>query len=152
MLCFMAILEKKNSFFIIEEPEAHLFPIAQKDIVNLIVLTVNSTESKAIITTHSPYILTSFNILLYSDKVEGRQKNGDGVIIHRDMRLSYDVFAAYKLKNISEGTNSIESIMDEESHMIDTDYIDEVSNITNHELEQFSHVYGRIVVSAMTPG
>ncbi|MCD8082585.1 MAG: ATP-binding protein [Clostridiales bacterium] len=140
MLCFMTILEKKNSFFIIEEPEAHLFPVAQKDIVNLIALMVNTTGSKAIITTHSPYILTSFNILLYSGKVEGRQKTGDGVVIHRDMRLFYDGFAAYKLENISRGIKRIESIMDEESHMIYTDYIDEVSNITNNELERLLDV------------
>ncbi len=59
MLAFIIILEKKKSFVIIEEPEAHLFPIAQKNVVSLISLMVNSTDSRAIITTHSPYILTS---------------------------------------------------------------------------------------------
>lgn len=70
ILTFVIILENKNSFVIIEEPEAHLFPIAQKNVISLISLMLNSTDSKAIITTHSPYILTSVNILLYSDKVE----------------------------------------------------------------------------------
>ena len=72
MLDFAIILEKKKSFIIIEEPEAHLFPIAQKDVMNLISLMINSTNSKVIITTHSPYILTSTNILLFSEKVENR--------------------------------------------------------------------------------
>ena len=58
--------------------QAHLFPIAQKDVVSLISLMLNSTDSKAIITTHSPYILTSLNILLYSDKVEKNSKGKRG--------------------------------------------------------------------------
>lgn len=136
MLAFVIMLEKKKSFVIIEEPEAHLFPIAQKHIVNLIALMVNSTESRAIITTHSPYILTSLNILLYSDKVEGETKGRDKAVVARGIRLNYDSFAAYKLENTVDGTDNMKNLMDEESHMISTDYIDEVSSITNMELER----------------
>ncbi len=38
MLAFATILEKNKSFIIIEEPEAHLFPIAQKDVMSLVSL------------------------------------------------------------------------------------------------------------------
>jgi len=132
MLVFTVILEKKKSFIVIEEPEAHLFPTAQKDIIELISLMVNSTESCVIITTHSPYILTSTNILLYSELVENvRQKSGQ-IVIPRNLRVTYNSFAAYK---VSRGKNSIETLMDEESHMINTEYIDEVSAITNRELD-----------------
>ena len=41
MLAFSIILEKRDAYFIIEEPEAHLFPIAQKDMVSLISLMSN---------------------------------------------------------------------------------------------------------------
>lgn len=68
LLAFISILENRNTFVIIEEPEAHLFPQAQRKIVNLIALMVNTTGSKVLITTHSPYILTAANILLYSGK------------------------------------------------------------------------------------
>ena len=33
-------------------------------------------------------------------------------------------------------SNSMENLLDEESHMINTDYIDEVSSITNIELDK----------------
>ncbi len=135
MLLFIAVLEKRNSFFLIEEPEAHLFPIAQKDIVCLISLMVNATGSKVILTTHSPYILTSWNILLYSEKVEGLQKGKKQTIIPKNQRASFQSFAAYKMEGAEEKTRFLESILDEESHMIRTDYIDEVSSITNKELE-----------------
>lgn len=70
MLTLIIILENRRAFVVIEEPEAHLFPIAQKDMISLYALMVNATDSQVIITTHSPYILTSSNILLYSEKVE----------------------------------------------------------------------------------
>mgnify|MGYP006206212493 CR=1 FL=1 len=49
---------------IIEEPEAHLFPVAQKHLIELLAIMVNRNEdNQLIITTHSPYILSSFNNL-----------------------------------------------------------------------------------------
>ena len=132
MLTFATILEKKTSIIIIEEPEAHLFPIAQKDVVNLISLMINSTNSKVIITTHSPYVLTSTNILLFSEKVEKRSKLNK-IVIPKNLRVSYENFAAYKVDNSEK---MLESLLDAESHMISTNYIDEVSSITNNELDE----------------
>ena len=133
MLAFATILEKNKSFIIIEEPEAHLFPIAQKDVMSLISLMINSTNSKVVITTHSPYILTSTNILLYSQKVENQHTKLNKVIIPKNLRVSYENFAAYKVDNSEK---VLESLLDEESHMINTNYIDEVSSITNSELDE----------------
>lgn len=47
----------------IEEPEAHIFPTAQKHIVELIATVFNSKSDglQFFITTHSPYILTATN-------------------------------------------------------------------------------------------
>ncbi len=54
---------------IIEEPEAHLFPEAQKEISALIALLSNMKQSQITITTHSPYILASINNLILAHKV-----------------------------------------------------------------------------------
>ena len=97
MLAFSIILEKRDAYFIIEEPEAHLFPIAQKDMVSLISLMSNVTGSRVIITTHSPYVLTSINILLYSGKVERAHTKNEKDVIPKNLRISYDTFAAYKV-------------------------------------------------------
>lgn len=136
MLVFITILEKKKNFFVIEEPEAHLFPIAQKDVIGLISLMVNTTGSRVILTTHSPYILTSLNILLYSGKIENNQKNGEKPVILKSLRMYSTAFAAYKVENSLNETENLEDLLDEESGMIRTDYIDEVSTITNEELER----------------
>ena len=133
MLVFVTVLENRSSFVVIEEPEAHLFPEAQKEIIKLIALLVNVTKSKVILTTHSPYILTSANILLYSGKVEGRRLQGRECVIEKSYRLRYESFKAYAVSGNRKKT--IVSLMDRESHMINTDYIDSVSEITNDELE-----------------
>ncbi|MBD1936430.1 AAA family ATPase [Microcoleus sp. FACHB-68] len=50
----------------IEEPEAHLFPSAQRDIIDLIATVFNQQQDQLqfFITTHSPYTLTAINNLL----------------------------------------------------------------------------------------
>lgn len=132
MLTLIIILENRRAFVVIEEPEAHLFPIAQKDMISLIALMINATDSRVIITTHSPYILTSSNILLFSEKVENNYRGEEKPVIPRSIRLYYHKFAAFKVENTAD---SLTSLMDENSHMISTDYIDKVSEITNNELE-----------------
>lgn len=136
MLAFNIMLENKKSFVIVEEPEAHLFPIAQKDVVSLISLMLNLTGSKAIITTHSPYILTSLNILLYLDKVKRNLKVKRSAVINKSVRINYNMFGAYKFESGVNESSNMENLLDEESHMISTDYIDEVSSITNIELSK----------------
>ena len=132
MLVFVTILEKKKTFMVVEEPEAHLFPMAQKDIVSLIALMVNSSDGKVILTTHSPYVLTSANILLYSAKVENKRNRENQIVVPKSYRVAYDTFSAFAFG----ADKSLSSLMDEESHMIDAGYIDGVSTITNEELER----------------
>lgn len=133
LLAFITILENRSSFIVVEEPEAHLFPKAQRNIVSLLALLVNSTGSKVILTTHSPYILTSANILLYSDKVEKRENSLQDMVVPKSFRISYNKAAAYM---VDTEEKTVVSLMDEETHMINTDYIDSVSIITNEELER----------------
>lgn len=136
MIAFAVILENKKSFIVIEEPEAHLFPIAQKEIINLISLLVNTTDSQIIITTHSPYILTSLNLLLYSGKIENSKKvQSEPTIIPKSFRLARDKFASYMIEN-KDNNVTIRSLLDKESGLIDTNYIDQVSEITNEDLEK----------------
>ncbi|MFM7372391.1 MAG: AAA family ATPase, partial [Sphaerospermopsis kisseleviana] len=67
---FLNILDNTKILRILEEPEAHLFPIAQKQLIELLSLMVNQNDdNQLIITTHSPYVLTVFNNLLFANRV-----------------------------------------------------------------------------------
>ena len=50
--------------FIIEEPELNLYPTAQQELLNWLVEKCTKGENDLTITTHSPYILSSCNLLL----------------------------------------------------------------------------------------
>ena len=62
-LLFYYLSEDKKIFLIIEEPESHLYPESQRRISETLSLMVNSGNS-VLVTTHSPYVLGTFNYLL----------------------------------------------------------------------------------------
>ncbi len=135
LLLFVAILENKKSYIVLEEPEAHLYPSAQKNIVELIALTMNSSNSKFLVTTHSPYILSSANLLIQSAIVENHSavKNKEE-IVRKQFRISPQKIKAYKIDD-SFGSR-LESIIDERSGLIRSLEIDSISEKINEDSEK----------------
>ena len=130
---FYYMLGNMKTYFIIEEPESHLFPEAQKAITELISIAKND-KNKVLITTHSPYILGSINNLLYADKI-GKSKNKEMVeeLVSPHMWLSHSVMGAYYLEN-----GMLENILDEEYQDINHDVIDGVSSVINETYEKLT--------------
>ena len=135
LLLFMSILTQKRTFFIIEEPEAHLYPVAQYNMVELIALTVNSVGSRIFITTHSPYILSSANLLVYSGLIEGKRKlSSNAPIIKKQMRIGPDTLNAFKITE--QFPWDMYSIIDQESGMVDSSQIDTISTVINQDFDR----------------
>lgn len=134
---FFKLLQKTEFYTVIEEPEAHLYPEAQRDMVNLISLLANSGENQVLITTHSPYILAAVNNLMFAHKV-GQQKSEEVANrIDRNLWLDYQRVGAYYVGG--EGNEGrIKRIMDDELHLIQNQYLDGVSQILN---EEFDYLY-----------
>lgn len=132
LLIFKYILDGTSVFTVFEEPEAHLYPETQSDIVEFIGLLANLNNNQIIITTHSPYILSSFNNLLYAHQV-GTKKVGSKQevvesIVNKKSWIDPARTSAYF---ISE--NGFESIMDEELKLIQAEKIDSASSIINNK-------------------
>lgn len=70
---FMNVLYNEVIFRVIEEPEAHLHPIAQKHLMHIIALMQNHIDSQIVITTHSPYILAVLKNLLTAGQLLGKK-------------------------------------------------------------------------------
>jgi predicted ATPase len=133
LLLFSIILDNYKVFLIVEEPEAHLFPEAQKHIMELIALVSNTTNSQVIITTHSPYILTSANLLIHSASIENNLSD-EKQVVDKDMRLDKNSIGAYLL---SKDCNfEYKNIIDDETGLIEAREIDSVSNIINQQTEE----------------
>ncbi|MBE9055863.1 ATP-binding protein [Sphaerospermopsis sp. LEGE 08334] len=144
ILAILPFFTSSHRVFIIEEPEAHLFPISQKHIISLISQVFNTTERKHkfIITTHSPYILTAFNNLIQAGNtlkaLKEKSEQDDLIrelfkIVPENQMLDINDIAAYTIKN-----GMIESLINEENHLIDTNIIDDVSN-------EFSMVFEKLI-------
>lgn len=108
---------------IIEEPEAHLFPEAQRDITYLITILANSKHSQTIITTHSPYVLAALNNLLKAHDVGQIYRERVSNIVDSLLWVnSKRLFVGY----LDEG--KIIEILDQETNLISHDLLDQVSN------------------------
>lgn len=124
---FSSSSDESRKMIYIEEPEAHLFPSAQKDVVEFIVSGFNemSAGSGVFITTHSPYVLASINNLLAAHRVSRKRGRGRLVenIYPRQCWLDIDHLSCYAVQG-----GGAESIVDHEFSIIDASYIDSVSS------------------------
>ncbi len=140
---FLVLLEQEDVFRVIEEPEAHLYPIAQKRLLEMIALLLNASHSQIIITTHSPYILSIVNNLLFASQVvEKNQLVASEVnsVIDKSMWLDPAKCQAYTLK---EGY--CHSILDSETELIGENYLDDISEELGADFDQLYHLYGHVL-------
>jgi len=133
---------------IVEEPEAHLFPVAQKNLIELLALMVNQNdENQLIITTHSPYILTVFNNLLFAQRVVDKNPSAEAEVaelIPKEFWLKAKDFSAYSLGNhFMEEAKYCESIFDLEMGTIQQNYLDEVSEILGGDFNALYSIHAR---------
>lgn len=127
-LIFYYLLENKPTFFILEEPESHLYPDAQKSVTEMIGLLVNAGHS-ALITTHSPYILGEMNNLLLAGQVfAGDSKVVESFSALNLKKLAINCTGAYYL---SDGR--LQSCVDESLGLIRNEVIDGASVSINEE-------------------
>jgi ABC-type cobalamin/Fe3+-siderophores transport system ATPase subunit len=137
MRSFYKQLTKPNSIsFILEEPEQNLYPSTQVELLKEIVKACNGVHpSTALITTHSPYILTIINNLIYASKVGKVNPETVSSIIPRDMWMSPEEVSAYYVAN-----GTVTCIIDEDIQEIKAELIDEVSQSINEQYELLSNI------------
>jgi hypothetical protein len=121
----------REHFLIVEEPEAHIFPNTQNDLMRLFAWLSYETwfNFSFAITTHSPYILSAFNNLIYAGQLGKDKANRRKIPIEKKYWIEPGTFAAY---SVHDGkTQSILS----ESGLIDGEYLDSVSEKIGNEFD-----------------
>jgi predicted ATPase len=146
---FLSILDDVPVLRIIEEPEAHLFPIAQKYLLELLIIMVNQNhDNQIIITTHSPYILSILNNLLFAKRVVEKNPSAQSEvseIIQEDYWLNAAEFSAYSLGNqsLDKEASYCESILDGNTGTITQNYLDTVSEMMGGEFNALYNIHAR---------
>ena len=111
--------------FIIEEPELNLYPTAQQGLLNWLVKKCTTGENDLTITTHSPYILSHLNLLLYAYQVaEKHPDRADDVakVVPRESWINPKEFACYQVEG-----GGVQSLVDEVLGLIDNNELDALS-------------------------
>jgi len=127
------IKTNKSAFCIIEEPEAHIYPITQYNLVKMISYFNNFNNSNRIlITTHSPYILGAINNLVYAASVNDSDSNAKiNEILPESLWIKFLDLGAYKIEN-----GILTDICDKEMKLIDNIQIDEASKMINQDYDR----------------
>ena len=128
---FYYLLQGKETFFIVEEPESHLYPDAQKLITEFIAL-VKSAGNQVMLTTHSPYILGTMNNLLYANKISSQVDKAElNQIIYEREWIEFDKLSAYYVND-----GQCTPCMDIEFQAIENGIIDGASDDINRDFDR----------------
>ncbi|HEY3329481.1 MAG TPA: AAA family ATPase [Capsulimonadaceae bacterium] len=132
----------ENSTVFVEEPEAHLYPSAQRDIVHLLATAhdLSSPDSlgQYVITTHSPYILTALNNLVYAGKIKRDfPDKAEAVNAVMDNAVTIDP-SGVRAYMFADG--GVESIIDEESQLVVAEALDGVSGALANEFQSLMDI------------
>lgn len=121
----------KRTLNIVEEPEQNLFPNSQQKLINSLIEYNNSTEgNRLIISTHSPYILSSLNNSILAEEVF--EKTGKSIDAYgKENRVAFADVSAYQLDN-----GRIYDIKDYETNLINAEAIDSCSDIINSDFDR----------------
>lgn len=115
----------------LEEPEENIFPQTQYELVKWIVKQMGyERNNKMFISTHSPYILSSFNNLIQAGDVVKADKSKIQQIkeiLNDEVYIDYDEINVYTIAN-----GCVKSIKDNEDRLIVQSALDSASdNISN---------------------
>lgn len=138
---YVLMLREEDVFLIIEEPEAHIYPLLQKRVMEFIALFTNMRDSGVFITTHSPYILTVANNLYYAGVLaESGQAKEVYKVLNKNYIIKKGELSAYKLlANSGVKKQHYTKLLDEEEKEIESNLIDDVSSKVN---ELYTVLYG----------
>ena len=128
-LIYYYLLKQRPTCFIIEEPEAHLYPNSQKEIAEYITLAL-SEKNECILTTHSPYILGTLSNLL-----EAQRMIDEGYVLS-DLLEKENLTSAQLLKRADFSAyfvdgGKLQNAIDEENGLIKNELIDGASDKIN---------------------
>lgn len=116
---------RSRSILYIEEPEAHLFPSAQAQLLEFLLGSVASGSNgrTLFITTHSPYIMSLINVFLKAGKLSRNRKRIHDLIdiVPRECWLNTTDISALALED-----RQLHNLMDEDG-LIDARYLDNIS-------------------------
>jgi hypothetical protein len=126
----------------IEEPEAHLFPSAQSQLMEFLIGSIVSERNRRslIITTHSPYIMGKLNVFLKAGQLARRKKRNQDIndVVARECWLNDTQLSAFAIQG-----GVMSDIIDEDG-LIDSTYLDGISEDISRQFSKLLKIESEI--------
>lgn len=119
------LLSSQKTFIVIEEPESHLDPKTQKEIIEAVGYFAKQNGNKAVITTHSPYVLGALNNMIYANTIGSTYNSEVNEVLPSYFWMNTINVGAY------ETTNGTVSSIKGEDGLIINERLDRVSDDIN---------------------
>lgn len=129
---FLEYYVRPGHLFILEEPEAHLHPGAQRDITNILVQLVNAGVH-VLITTHSDIILEQLGNYVHAHEIDKKIQEQS---LGKEKVATY--LFGYPEKNGQKNTVVKRIDFDEEIGFLTKDHLDVSSNLYNESIDLFN--------------
>ncbi len=127
----------------VEEPEQNLFPSSQMSITNSLVRAIkesdkraNNTKSMVVVTTHSPYVLSSINVLMAASEAYEKNPEATSEVIDEQFILPKGSFAAYSI----EDDGHLKDLVSPDIYMVDGTFLDGTSDIVEDKMARLNEI------------
>lgn len=151
MLMVIDYALKTDSFnsFVIEEPEQNLFPQNQFEMLAFVTsrLWHPSQRRQFIITTHSPYLLSSLNVLMLAYKlhhIEEVREEAEKIIVP-GYTVNPDDVSVFALD--PNGEEYCKSLISEKTGLVSVNELDSVSEMIGNDFDKLYRLYSKVIKS-----
>lgn len=151
MLMVIDYALKTDSFnsFVIEEPEQNLFPQNQFEMLGFVTskLWHPSQRRQFIITTHSPYLLSSLNVLMLAYKlhhIEEVREEAEKIIVP-GYTVNPDDVSVFALDPNSDVY--CKSLISEKTGLVSVNELDSVSEVIGNDFDKLNRLYSKVIKS-----
>lgn len=132
--------DKDYSSFVVEEPECNLFPQKQVDLLKLMIKTIYQNNRMLTITTHSPYLLSSLNVLMLAHRLYQDETFKEQVakVVEPQYMLDSDEVSVYFLGDKEHYCVPMKS---DKTGMISVNQLDSISEYVGEQFDQLYKMY-----------
>ena len=131
---------KDYSSFVVEEPECNLFPQKQVDLLKFMINVIYQNNRMLTITTHSPYLLSSLNVLMLAHRLYQDESLKEQVakVVEPQYMLNADEVSVYFL---GDNEHYCTSMMSDKTGMISVNQLDSISEYVGEQFDQLYSMY-----------
>ena len=151
MLMVIDYALKTDSFnsFVIEEPEQNLFPQNQFEMLSFVTSRLWHPRQRRqfIITTHSPYLLSSLNVLMLAYKlhhIEEVREEAEKIIVP-GYTVNPDDVSVFALD--PNGEEYCKSLISEKTGLVSVNELDSVSEMIGNDFDKLYRLYSKVIKS-----